>query len=454
MYLLHGLDSLKTGLDIIQGRIKKPVLTKKIIPLIGLILTLAILFLSFFVQKVVESQSFTFTFIRLLILYSILTPFIVSFIVLAFQPLAVIGRNRILKKARERRKRFKNLIVIGITGSYGKTTTKEFLAHILREKFHVLKTPEHTNSEVGISNTILRSLTNVHNVFVCEMGAYNKGGIKLLAEIAQPKIGIITGVNQQHLALFGSMENLLSAEGGEELVAALPKNGTAIFNGNSEYIEKLYKKTKIEKKFIKPPKNIRTHKEYITFEVNKTSFKVNVLGAHNAENILLAAQAAQELGMSLREIAKALETAPSEISPMKMKKGMNGLTIIDSTYSANPDGVIADLEYVKVWKGKKVIVMPCLIELGKASKEVHKKIGEKIAEVCDLAIITTKDYVEDVKEGVKVVEVKPRPTEVVCIESPQEIFERVKGFNGKEDIVLLESRVSQSLLDLLYDQTN
>ncbi|MCH8986757.1 hypothetical protein IIA94_01160, partial [Patescibacteria group bacterium] len=186
LYLLYGLDSLKTGFDIIQGRIKKPVLTKKIIPLIGLALTLAVLFLSFFLQKVVESQPFTSTFIRLLILYSILTPIIVSLIVLAFQPLTVIGRNRILKKARKRRKQFKNLIVIGITGSYGKTTTKEFLAHILREKFHVLKTPEHTNSEVGISNTILRSLTDVHNVFVCEMGAYNKGGIKLLTDIAQP----------------------------------------------------------------------------------------------------------------------------------------------------------------------------------------------------------------------------------------------------------------------------
>jgi len=356
-----------------------------------------------------------------------------------------------LKKARERRKQFKNLIVIGITGSYGKTTTKEFLAHILREKFHVLKTPEHTNSEIGISNTILRSLTDVHDVFVCEMGAYNKGGITLLADIAQPKIGIVTGVNQQHLATFGSMKNLLSAEGGEELVAALPKNGTAIFNGNSKYIDELYKKTKGEKKLVKVPQNIRTYKDYITFKVNKTSFTVHVLGAHNAENILLAVEAARELGMSLPEIAKALKTAPTEISTMQLKKGVNGLSIIDSTYSANPNGVIADLEYLKVWKGKRVIVMPCLIELGKASKEVHKKIGEKIAEVCDLAIITTKEHFKDIKQGAGLPAGEAGKTEVVFMEHPQEIFEKIKGFNGKEDVILLESRIPKELIDLLVN---
>ena len=453
-FLLYGLDALKTGLDFIQGGLKKPVPTKKIIPLIGLILTLGTLFLLIVVGKGIQNQFFPSTITRFLILYSILSPLIISVIVLAFQPLAVIARNRILKKAQKRRKQFKDLLVIGITGSYGKTTTKEFLAHILREKFHVLKTPEHTNSEIGISNTILRSLTDVHNVFVCEMGAYNKGGIKLLTDIAQPQIGIVTGVNQQHLAIFGSMENLLSAEGGEELVAALPENGLALFNGNSEYIEKLYKKTKIKKKLVKPPQNVKTYKDYITFVVNKTSFKVNVLGAHNAESILLATQAAREMGMSLREIAKALEIVPTEVSAMKLKKGIHGFSIIDSTYSANPNGVIADLEYLKVWKGKRVVVMPCLIELGKASKEVHKRIGEKIAEVCDLAIITTKDYVEDIKEGVKVVEGKPRPTEVVFMENPQKIFERIKKFNGKEDIVLLESRVSQFLLYFVYGKTN
>jgi len=138
-FLLYGLDSLKTGNDFIQGRIKKPVPTKKIIPLLGLVLTLGILFLLIFVGKGIQSQSFSSNLTRFLVLYSVLSPLIVSGIVLAFQPLTVMGRNRILKKARERRKQFKDLIVIGITGSYGKTTTKEFLAHILREKFQVLK---------------------------------------------------------------------------------------------------------------------------------------------------------------------------------------------------------------------------------------------------------------------------------------------------------------------------
>ncbi len=175
--------------------------------------------------------------------FDILSPVVFSGIIFIFQPFFVLARNSILQKAKEKISKNKNLTVIGITGSYGKTSTKEFLKTILASKFSILATPEHQNSEIGIAKTILSedfdklfsgeaiapiSFEEIgarpgtqkdlrSPVFVVEMGSYKKGGIKLLCDIVKPKIGIVTGVNEQHMALFGSMENLLSAEGGKEL---------------------------------------------------------------------------------------------------------------------------------------------------------------------------------------------------------------------------------------------
>jgi len=135
---------------------------------------------------------------------------------------------------------------------------------------------------------------------------------------------------------------------------------------------------------------------------------------------------------------------------MKLRKGVEGINVIDASYSANPDGVMSALDYLKVWENKKVIVMPCLIELGKASKEVHRKIGEKIAEVCDLAIITTKDRFKDLKQGA--INKGMKEENILFIESPQKIFEKIKSFCEAGDVVLLEGRVPKRLKELLLKE--
>ena len=151
---------------------------------------------------------------------------------------------------------------------------------------------------------------------------------------------------------------------------------------------------------------------------------------------------AKELGMTDEEISSAVAKIDNKLPGIVKRRGINGLTIFDATYSANPDGVIANLEYLKNnFTGKKVIVMPCLIELGKASKEVHQRIGAKIAEVCDLAIITTKDRFKEIKETAG--------EKAVFLENSREIFEKVKEFCQPGDVVLLESRVPKQLIGLL-----
>ena len=146
------------------------------------------------------------------------------------------------------------------------------------------------------------------------------------------------------------------------------------------------------------------HKDYISFiaiDKNKemAHFKVKVLGKQNVQNLLGAILIAKELGMSFGEISEACKNISQEQAGMVLKQGKHGIDIIDSSYSANPDGVFADLDYFSIFKGKKVIVMPCLIELGEKSSEIHEKIGRKIAEICDLAIITSKDKFKELKKG-------------------------------------------------------
>lgn len=414
-FLIYFLEAAKFISSYISNKFIKPVFTKKIQFLSLIVLTFTFGFL-FYTLRFSRRPLFE------LLAFDILTPLIISLIVLFFQPLAVLGRNQIIRKAKKKRRKFKELLVIGIAGSYGKTSTKELLASILSKKYKVLKTKEHQNSEVGISQCILDELNSSHQIFVCEMGAYNLGGIKLLCDIVQPKIGILTGINEQHMALFGSQENIIKTK--FELIESLPDNGIAFFNGKNKYCLDLYKQAKTKKVLY--------------------GQKAQFFGEENIEG---AKAVARELGMSESEISKAVQKIENKFPGIELKKGKNGLNIIDATYSANPNGVMAHLDYLKIWKGKKVIIMPCLIELGRVSKEVHKRIGEKIGEVCDLAIITTKERFKEIKQGA--VGKGMKSENILFLENPKLIFEKIKDFNKENDIILLESRVPKLLIEQL-----
>lgn len=463
LLILYLAESFKVLTDFLQNKIKRPVLTKKTAVLISAVLIFEILFLIFLFSEFREIHQIS---LRILI-FDLLTPAIASAIVLFFQPITALWRWQIIQKAKKKREEFKELSVIGITGSYGKTSTKEFLTEILSQKFKVLKTKEHQNSEVAISSCILNDLKEEHQIFICEMGAYNKGGIKLLADICKPKIGILTGINEQHMATFGSRANTIKTK--YELIKSLPDSGLAIFNGNNKHCLELYQKTKKPKKicynkFFAIVDNVllmdiwgddvKVEKEQLSFKVfskdgHRADFTVNLLGVQNIENLLMAVCCAKELGMSLEEISRACQKIESEQGGMKLIKTRKGFNIIDSTYSANPNGVISHLEYLKIWEGKKIIVMPCLIELGRASKEVHRRIGGAIGRVCNLAIIITKERFKEIKEGA--IKAGLQKEKTLFLENPKEIFERIKNFCKPGDAVLLESRVPKELIGLLSD---
>jgi len=444
---------------ILNKAAKKPVLTIKTIFLTIVSFAIAVLFIiwTFGLQDFFQPSA--------LLIFDILTPLIISAIVLLFQPIFVAARNAELKKAKDKMEKVKaesSLKVIAITGSYGKTSTKEFLTAMLSAKFSVLSTKEHQNSEIGVANCILQDLKLSHQIFIAEVGAYNKGKIKEVCNVIKPQIGIVTGVNEQHLALFGTLENLLSAEGGEELSEALPSNGMLVVNGDNKYCLNLAKKThknvkiySLSNKTVNAeiwPTDIEVFKDFISFmAMNRAGevshIEVDVLGKQNVQNLLAAILVAKELGMTFGEISDACKNISQKMAGMVLKNGKLGLDIVDSSYSSNPDGVFADLDYFSTFDKKKVIVMPCLIELGKKSAEIHEKIGKKIGDTCDLAIITSRDKFKEVEKGFK--QTKKQGAKIVLCDNVENIYSEITLFCKVGDAVLLEGRVPGELINLL-----
>jgi len=496
LILLYFVETIVFLKNLFQKRLIKPVITKKT----GLILLLLIIIFCFLLVFFYQNFKNLIWFSFWLLIIDIFTPSLVFLLILILQPLANLTKSQTIKKAKEKRDKFKKLLVIGITGSYGKTSTKEFLTTILSSRFKVLSTPAHRNTDMAIAQLILDKLNEDIEIFIVEMAAYKRGEITSPCQIVKPKIGILTGINEQHMATYGSQENIIKTK--YELIENLPKDGLSIFNGENFYCLELYQKTEIPKRLCNINKtfgenfmlqsdfwveDLKVEKEFLSFKAfsknskeytgilpstkwipgDSAKFKLNLLGVQNIENVLLAAACAKELGINLEEIASACQKIKPEQGGMVLKKGKEGLNIIDATYSANPDGVISHLDYLKIWEGKKIIVMPCLIELGRASKKLHKRIGQKIGEVCDLAIITTKERFKDLKGGA--IEKEMNKDNILFIENPKKTFEKIKSFTkkddlpsdlsveasakvevlAKEDVVLLESRVPNQLISLL-----
>lgn len=312
--------------------------------------------------------------------------FLVTLVIILTNIPAKIYHRFIIAKAKQKIINHPQLLTIGITGSYGKSTTKEFLAQILSWKFKVLKTPANINTDIGVARTILKSLKKEHQFFVCEMGAYKRGEIKAICDLVRPKIGIITGINEQHLALFGNLRNTVAAK--FELIKAVPEKGLAVFNGENKYCLRLADKARAIGREVKVVKKQAID---ITLNLPVEFFLVN---------FLMAKEVAERLGAGEKAIfkrAKELKVLPHT---MQMTK-KNGLTLVDDTYNSNPYGVLAALEHLKTLKGKKFFVFQPIIELGKASGRLHHQIGKKAGKICNQIILTNKNYYQDFMRGAK-----------------------------------------------------
>lgn len=324
-----------------------------------------------------------------------LAPLFVLFAWLLLQPIDHVLKQRILRRAKALRTAYPHLTVIGITGSVGKTTTKELLKHIL-EPLGAIATPLHVNTEMGVASWLTQVLQKESpdstKILIVEMGAYRKGEIALLAEIAQPTIGVLTFVGRQHSALFGGEENI--AEAKSELLASLPKNGRAFVNADSPLLDIIKKSVVSEVTYIGTDNrasiralDIEETPKGISFAYENHTLEVPLAGTHNVTNILLAVCVAQSLGMPLQEITKRLQSF-SAFQNTFQKKEKNGVVILDNTYNASVESFLAGIDWAEQQTATpKVLLFDGIIELGDDEERCHRMIAEKAAKVFEKAYV-------------------------------------------------------------------
>ena len=234
--LLYVCAGIYVLFEIISGyKLRRPVRTVKAITI-----TLLSVFSVVALSLILGIDSFR----RLLFLDNLLILLIAFYVFLFALPTRLYIQYKI-KKAKERIKQHEKLLIIGVSGSYGKSSTKEYIAQVLAAKYNVVKTFGSNNTPIGIANTILSRITNKTEIFVVELGAYKRGEIAELCTIVLPRISVTTSVSDQHLSLYGTLQNAIDTE--RELISALPKDGVALFNGNNANTYMLYKQTKKQK---------------------------------------------------------------------------------------------------------------------------------------------------------------------------------------------------------------
>lgn len=308
-------------------------------------------------------------------------------------------------------------IVIGITGSYGKTSTKEYIAHILNGRYKVLATPKSFNTVMGICITINNNLDpNLgYQYFVVEMGAYIRGEIQRICDLTHPQIGVVTAVGPQHLERFGSVENIVEAK--YELIKALPPDGVGVFNADDPRVlgmaQRGYPQTRYQVSYADAPdarlvaRNVQHTLDGLSFEVvdqetqESRAFRTPLVGLHNVTNILLAANVARHLGMSLGEIA--LRVASLQPAEHRLKRTVlpNGITVLDDAYNTNPVGAISALEVLSLHQdGRRVLITPGMVELGPLQAEENEKLGKAAPRYCTDIILVGTEQTAPIQQGI------------------------------------------------------
>lgn len=435
--------------EIKEHLVRRPVNTIKVNSIVFLTVgTTFLLFLFPFVER----------FLWLLLIDIAISVFVIFYVFCFYYP-TELYKDFVIEKAIKKIRARKDLLVIAVTGSYGKSSTKEYIAQILEKKFSVLKTSGSNNTPIGVASTIISGLKKNTQIIVVEMAAYKRGEISELCQITPPNIAVLTAVNQQHLSLFGNLKNTMLTK--YELVESLPKNGLAVFNGNNKNASLLYQKTKrqnLERIMYKCSKifdslvdicayNINVSKNSISFEVmfgNRTHHFVSpLLGEHNAEDILPGIYIANFLGMAVSEIKKAVSMLVAPAQTMSLRNVASGAAIVDDTFNSNPASVVAALNYMKIYKGKKFFVFQPMIELGKSRNADHYQMGKEISMICDYLFLTNRNFNREIMDGVR----EGGGKCLVYVSNALEIASFINKNTKKGDVIIFEGKEAHLALD-------
>ena len=315
-----------------------------------------------------------------------------------------------LHKAKTKLKSMPDLKVVGITGSYGKTSSKNILADILNVKYNTLPTPRNLNTPYGLMITINNHMDKFTEIFIAEMGAYVRGEVKALCKFVKPKYGILTRIGTAHLESFGSEENI--QKGKFELIESLPADGVGVLNRDDPKQVNYNLKNKVKILWIGidaedvdvRATDIKCNHEGTTFNVifkgdkKKYEFQTKLLGKHNVYNILAGLALGKEFDIPVADLQKSVKKVKAVEHRLELKQ-LNNFFMIDDAYNSNPVGAENACKVLGMMPGTKVVVTPGMIELGEKEAEYNKKFGEQISEVADYVILIGEKKTKPIKEG-------------------------------------------------------
>lgn len=307
-----------------------------------------------------------------------------------------------------------DLKVIGVTGSYGKTTTKHYLQRILSEKYETLMTPGSYNTTLGVVRTVREMLKPYHQIFIVEMGAKQHGDIREICDLVHPGAGIITAVGPQHLESFGTIDDVQATK--FELADALPSDGLALFNNDFEKIaDRPVNNVQALRYAVRNTDGADYIATDIKYSASGTDFDVveaatgrrlhlhtRLVGECNVSNLLGAAAMAHHMGVSDSQIAYAVQQIEQVEHRMSIRRVPGGLTIIDDAFNSNPVGSAMALDVLAgMTQGRRFLITPGMIELGERQYELNEAFGHHAATACDIAIVVGRYNRDAIVDGLR-----------------------------------------------------
>ncbi len=328
------------------------------------------------------------------------------------QPIEKAINNHYINDAKRILSEMPDLKVIGVTGSYGKTSVKFFTGKLLSAKYNVLVTPESYNTTLGVVRTIREQLRPIHQIFVCEMGARNVGDVQEICDIVHPDMGILTSIGPQHLESFKSIENVTKTK--FELIDALPSYGTAFLNLDNEYIAARPTDRPVVGYRLAGPGQEPYEDCFCAFGVTVssrgssfslrepdgtvTAFQTRLIGEHNVLNICGAIAVARTLGVPVSELVPRVRRLESVPHRLELVGGGNRV-VIDDAYNANPAGTRAALGVLSQFEALKILVTPGMVELGEKQEELNRAFGLDAAAVCDYVVLVGEKQTRPIAAG-------------------------------------------------------
>ena len=388
--------------------------------------------------------------IALLLLF-ILQPIMILAANLINHPIEVGINQRYIKDAARILKQMPELKIIGVTGSYGKTSVKYYLNTLLSSRYNVLHTPGNYNTTLGVVRTIRESMKPFHEIFICEMGAREVGAIKEICDLVHPDYGIITSIGPQHLQSFHTIENVISTK--FELADAVPESGKVFLNYDNDYIR--------NHKINKPVVSYGISEEgeaYRAYDITVTpkgsvfkmidgtgkeyEFHTRLVGSHNVQNIAGAIAVANTLGIPMEKLlypVKQLESVPHRLQLIRQGDRI----ILDDAYNSNKSGFKAALDTLAMFQELRILMTPGMVELGDEQYEENKEVGVYAADKCDYAVLVGKEQTKPIQDGL--MQAGFMPSRMIVVDTLQEGFQMVSAIpNERQKVILIENDLPDS----------